>query len=62
MIFAQSAGAVCQWHTPSADRAEGETLGPVAEASQHNYGLHPRCHTGYPFSSSKNSRYSSSDQ
>ena len=24
--FAKSSGAVCQWHTSSTDRAEGETL------------------------------------
>ncbi len=32
--FAESEGAVCQRHTPSADRAEGETLEPRREQAQ----------------------------
>ena len=36
--FAQSEGAVCQRHTSSTDRAEGETLEPRREQAQRDNG------------------------
>ena len=35
-VFPESEGAVCRWHTPSADRAEGETAARREQAKRDN--------------------------